>query len=335
MADIVLKGYLPDKADQEAAFEAMKKSAMLDERSLDLLKEYGYIPFDKEKGAESVSKCLEYALADASIAKVAQYMGKKDDYEYFHKRSMAYKYYWDPATKFLRALSSTGKFREPFNPFTSVHEKGDYTEGNAWQYVWLVPHDVHGLISLFGGDKPFVSKLDSLFIVSGELGAEASPDISGLIGQYAQGNEPSHHVVYMYNYAGEPYKSAPLLRNIMTNLYKADPDGLSGNEDVGQMSAWYVLSSMGLYQVEPAGGKYIFGSPMVREAILKLAKDKTFRIVAHNNSKGNIYIQSVKLNNKAYTKSYINFSDIVAGGTLEFEMGSQPSKFGTAIADRP
>lgn len=335
LADIVLKGYLPDKADQEAAFEAMKKSAMLDERSLDLLKEYGYIPFDKEKGAESVSKCLEYALADASIAKVAQYMGKKDDYEYFHKRSMAYKYYWDSATKFLRALSSTGKFREPFNPFTSVHEKGDYTEGNAWQYVWLVPHDVHGLISLFGGDKPFVSKLDSLFIVSGELGAEASPDISGLIGQYAQGNEPSHHVVYMYNYAGEPYKSAPLLRNIMTNLYKADPDGLSGNEDVGQMSAWYVLSSMGLYQVEPAGGKYVFGSPMVREATLKLAKDKTFRIVAHNNSKDNIYIQSVKLNNKAYTKSYINFSDIVAGGTLEFEMGSKPSKFGTAIADRP
>ncbi len=335
LADLLLKGYLPNKADQEAAYEAMKTSAMLDERSIDLLKEYGYIPFDKEKAAESVAKCLEYGIADASLAEVANHLGKKADYEYFHKRSMAYQHYWDPKTKFLRGLSSTGKFREPFNPFLSVHEKGDYTEGNAWQYVWLVPHDVHGLIKLFGGDKPFVTKLDSLFIVKGDMGEKASPDISGLIGQYAHGNEPSHHIIYMYNYAGQPYKAAPLLRKVMTTLYKADPDGLCGNEDVGQMSAWYVLSSIGLYQVEPAGGKYIFGSPIVREATVNLGKGKTFKIVAHNNSKENIYIQSVKLNNKAYTKSYITYNDLKAGGTLEFVMGNKPSKFGTAVTSRP
>lgn len=335
LADLVLKGFLPDKADQEEAFTAMKTSAMLNERSMDLLKKYGYIPYDKEPSNETTAKGLEYALADACVAKVALLLGKTADYDYFHHRSESYRYYWDSQTHFMRGLSSTGKFSEPFDPFITTPGKGNYTEGNAWQYAWLVPHDVHGLIKLFGGEKPFVSKLDSLFIVQGDLGKDAAPDVSGLIGQYAHGNEPSHHTIYLYDYAGVPYKAAPRLREVMSTLYHTDPDGLCGNEDVGQMSAWYVMSALGLYQVEPAGGIYVFGSPIVREATLNVGHDKTFKIIAHHNSKENIYIQSAKLNGNAYTKSYITFNDITAGGTLEFEMGSQPSAFGTLPGDRP
>ncbi len=335
LADLVLKGFLPDKADQEEAFTAMKTSAMLNERSMDLLKKYGYIPYDKEPSNETTAKGLEYALADACVAKVALLLGKTADYDYFHHRSESYKYYWDSKTRFMRGISSTGKFSEPFDPFITTPGKGNYTEGNAWQYAWLVPHDVHGLIKLFGGEQPFVSKLDSLFIVQGDLGKDAAPDVSGLIGQYAHGNEPSHHTIYLYDYAGVPYKAAPRLREVMSTLYKNDPDGLCGNEDVGQMSAWYVMSALGLYQVEPAGGIYVFGSPIVKEATLNVGHDKTFKIIAHHNSKENIYIQSAKLNGNAYAKSYITFNDITAGGTLEFEMGNQPSDFGTLPGDRP
>ena len=283
-----------------------------------------------------MAKGLEYALADACVAKLAKELGKTEDYKYFLKRSQSYKdFYFDKNTKFMRGLDSKGKFREPFDPFKAVHRQDDYTEGNAWQYVWLVPHDVPGLIKIFGGEKPFVEKLDSLFIVKGDLGAEASPDISGLIGQYAHGNEPSHHIIYMYNYAGLPWKAAPKLREVMNTLYSDGIDGLSGNEDVGQMSAWYILSSLGLYQVEPAGGKYIFGSPLFNEAVVRVGNNKIFTIVARNNSKDNIYIQSVKLNGKSYTRSYINFKDIVKGGKLEFIMGNKPSAFGTKTVDRP
>lgn len=331
LVDIALKGY---DVDKEKVFEAAKHSAMKDERGLAALKKYGYLPCDLEN--ESVAKGLEYALADACVAKLAKELGKTEDYKYFLKRSQSYKdFYFDKNTKFMRGLDSKGKFREPFDPFKAVHRQDDYTEGNAWQYVWLVPHDVPGLIKIFGGEKPFVEKLDSLFIVKGDLGAEASPDISGLIGQYAHGNEPSHHIIYMYNYAGLPWKAAPKLREVMNTLYSDGIDGLSGNEDVGQMSAWYILSSLGLYQVEPAGGKYVFGSPLFNEAVVRVGKDKTFTIVARNNSKDNIYIQSVKLNGKSYTRSYINFKDIVKGGKLEFIMGNKPSAFGTKTVDRP
>jgi predicted alpha-1,2-mannosidase len=332
LADLVLKGV---KMDNEAAFEAMKKSAMLDERGMKELKEYGYLPFDKVEGAETVSKGLEYSLADWCVAQVAKKLNKTSDYQYFLNRSMSYKKYFDSKTQFMRGRAADGSFRTPFNPFYSEHETYDYTEGNAWQYTWLVPQDVHGLIRLFGGEKAFTTKLDSLFIVHGYMGDKASPDISGLIGQYAHGNEPSHHILYLYAYAGELWKSAPFIRQTLTTLYRDNKDGLSGNEDVGQMSAWYVLSSMGIYQVEPAGGKFIFGSPLMDEAILKVGNGKTFRIVAHNNSNMNIYIQSVRFNGKPYTKSYINYKDIVVGGTLEFVMGNKPSAFGTAVSDRP
>ena len=332
LADLVLKGYV---ADKEGAYEAMKQSALKDERGLDLLKKYGYLPYDKDANRETVAKGLEYALADWCVAKVARLLGKKADAKYFGDRAMSYRKYFDPETTFMRGIGTDGKFREPFNPFSADHRQDDYTEGNAWQYTWLVPHDVHGLVKLFGSERRFTQKLDSLFIVTGDLGAGASPDITGLIGQYAHGNEPSHHVLYMYNYVGQPWKGARLLRQTMTELYRDDPDGLCGNEDVGQMSAWYILSSMGLYQVEPAGGRYIIGSPLFNKATMQVSGGKTFTIVATDNSKENIYVQSAKLNGKRYTKSYILYDDIRKGGVLELQMGNKPSAWGTKSADRP
>ena len=333
LVDIALKGF---NVDKKAVFEAVKASAMRDERGMGLLKKYGYIPCDLDPEKETVAKGLEYALADACIAKLAKQLGKTEDYKYFYKRSQSYRdFYFDKQTKFMRGVTSDHKFREPFDPFSTVHRQDDYTEGNAWQYVWLVPHDVHGLVAAFGGEKPFVSKLDSLFIVNGDMGAEASPDITGLIGQYAHGNEPSHHILYMYNYVGQPWKGADKIRYVLANLYHDDFDGLSGNEDVGQMSAWYILSSVGFYQVDPAGGRYVFGSPLFDEATLNVGNGKTFRVVAHNNSSENKYVQSAKLNGKPYTRSYIDFKDIVRGGTLEFVMGNKPSQFGVKPSDRP
>ena len=332
LADYVLKGLVKDR---EGAYQALKASAMKDDRGLNLLKQYGYIPCDLDKTHETVAKALEYALADAGVAKVAKLLGHEDDYQYFYKRSQSYRKLFDPATGFMRGLDSKGKFREPFNPFHAVHRQDDYTEGNAWQYVWLVPHDVHGLVGLFGSEKRFTTKLDSLFIVSGDMGAQASPDISGLIGQYAHGNEPSHHIIYMYNYVGQPWKAARLIRQTLSTMYSNNFDGLSGNEDVGQMSAWYILSSLGLYQVEPEGGKFIFGSPIFDRATLTVGQGNTLDIVARNNSKQNMYIQSVKWNGRPYTKSYIYYADLIKGGKLEFVMGPKPSKFGTKVKDRP
>ena len=332
LADLVMKGYL---TDYKAALEALKKSDMREERGLGLLAKYGYIPCDLDPTYETVAKGLEYAIADGAAAVVAKRYGTKSDYKYFYDRSQSYRRYFDRKTGFMRGVTSKGQFREPFNPFHAVHQHDDYTEGNAWQYTWLVSHDVHGLIDLFGGEKPFLQKLDSLFVAEGDLGEGASPDISGLIGQYAHGNEPSHHIIYMYNYAGQPWKAAPLLRKVFSEMYRDGLDGLSGNEDVGQMSAWYVLSSMGLYQVEPAGGRYIIGSPLFDSVEMNVGNGRTFKVTARNNSAENIYVQSAKLNGKKYTKSYVDFKDIVCGGELELVMGSQPSAFGTAKKDRP
>lgn len=316
LADIVLKGF---DVDKKAAYQAMRTSALLDERSLDNLKKFGYIPWNRDSTFETVAKGLEYALADACVAKVAKLLGEKKDYQYFFNRSKSYKYYFDKKTGFMRGVDN-GKFREPFNPFHSSHRNDDYTEGNAWQYTWLVPHDVPGLIKLFGGKRPFVTKLDSLFTISGDLGENASPDISGLIGQYAHGNEPSHHILYMYNYVGQHDKTAEKVRKVLKTMYHNDFDGLSGNEDVGQMPAWYILSSLGIYQVEPAGGRYMFGSPLFDKAVVNVGQGKTFTIIAHNNSAKNVYVQQIKLNGHPYKKLYIDYKDIVSGGTLEFFM---------------
>ena len=332
LADLTMKGFVEDK---ELALEALKATQMKDIRSLGLLKKHGYIPWNLEPENETVAKALEYCAADDGVAKVAKLLGKADDYEYFFNRSRSYKKYYDPETRFMRAVGTDGKFRLPFNPFFAEHRTNDYTEGNAWQYTFLVPHDVKGLIQLFGSDKAFMSKLDSLFFVEGWAGDNASPDMSGMTGQYAHGNEPSHHVIYMYNYAGRPDKAAPLLRKMLNEMYLDQPDGLSGNEDVGQMSAWYILSSVGLYQVDPVGGRFVIGSPLFDKATVNVGAGKTFTVVAKNNSDRNIYVQSARLNGKALKNSYIDFNDIRHGGTLELVMGPKPSKWATAAACRP
>lgn len=320
LADAVLKGY--GGFDREQAYEALKESAMLGERGMDLRMKYGYIPCDLFN--EAVAYDMEYALADWAVAQVARAQGKTADYEYFLRRSKSYRHFFDTETRFMRGLDSKGRFRTPFNPFASTHREDDYCEGNAWQYTWLVPHDVEGLMECFGSREAFVGKLDSLFTASSALEGNASPDISGLIGQYAHGNEPSHHIVYLYTMIGQPAKTADKVREILTTLYHDQPDGLSGNEDVGQMSAWYVLSSLGFYQVEPAGGRYFFGSPLFDKAEVRV-RDGVFTVAAHNNSAENKYIQCVKLNGKPYAKPYIAFDDIAAGGVLEFEMGAEPA----------
>jgi predicted alpha-1,2-mannosidase len=269
---------------------------------------------------------LEYAIADWSIAKVAQKLNKMDDYKYFHKRGLNYQNYFDKSTKFMRAKVGPGKWRTPFDPVKSIHRADDYTEGNAWQYTWLVPQDPEGLINLMGGRKQFTTKLDSLFLVEGHLGDDASPDISGLIGQYAHGNEPSHHITYLYSYAKQPWKTARHVRHILNDLYTDAPDGLSGNEDVGQMSSWYIFSALGFYPANPISGEYVFGSPLFDEATINLESGKKFKIKVENNSPTNIYIQSVTLNGKARNANMLKHREVTAGGNLVIRMGSQPSK---------
>lgn len=321
VADAVMKDF--EGFDHVEALAAMKASAMLDERGLKWLKQYGYIPYDKE--GEGLSKCMEYALADWSIAQAAQKLDRHNDAAYFLERSGSWRHYFDPETGFVRGKSSDGKFRERFNPFESVHRDNDYTEGNAWQYTWLVPHDIPGLVKAFGGREAFIAKLDELFTAEGDLGAQASPDISGMIGQYAHGNEPSHHILYIYPYVGQPWKTAQRVRQVLDTLYSDEPAGLCGNEDVGQMSAWYIFSALGFYQVEPAGGKYVLGSPVIDRAVINTGRGRTFEVVVHNNSPKNIYIQRVTLNGREHPLPWLDFKDISRGGRLEITMGGKPS----------
>ena len=227
----------------------------------------------------------------------------------------------------MRGKMLDGSLRTPFSPYSSSHRDDDYCEGNAWQYTWLVPHDVEGLIELMGGRDAFVEKLDSLFILNESMGEKASGDISGLIGQYAHGNEPGHHTIYLYALAGQPWKCAEKARYILDNMYNDCPNGLQGNEDCGQMSAWYIFSALGFYPVAPTGGDYILGSPLFKKADIALPGGKTFEIVAVNNSSENKYIQSVKLNGKPYAKVYISHQDIMQGGILELTMGNAPKKY--------
>ncbi len=333
LGDLLLKGFVPEELKAEAV-EAMRVSSMLDERNMDLLKEYGYIPFDKTSELETLAKCMEYAIADALVAKSAAAIGDKETEEYFSNRSRSYKYYFDPETKFMRGRAADGSFRTPFDPFIAPHMQSDYTEGNAWQYTWLVPHDVHGLVGLFDSEEEFLNKLSELFVIEGDLGSDAN-DVTGLIGTYAHGNEPSHHVAYMFNYVGAQHRCAELVRQILETMYTDQIDGLSGNEDAGQMSAWYVLSALGLYQADPSEGIFLFGSPAVKSAKINLDGGRSFEITAHDNSAENIYIDHVKLNGKDYTRSYITYEDIMNGGTLEFWMSPTPSSFGSDLADRP
>lgn len=317
MADLVLKGYVKDVP---AAIEAMVNSSMLDERGQELLKVYGFIPFDKSEDVETVSKAMEFAIADASLAKVAAQYGNDQASEYFGKRSQSWKMYYDPEAGFVRGRASDGSWRTPFDPFKAIHMKSDFTEGNAWQYTFLVPQDVHGLMEILGGPAAFEAKIDELFVAEGDLGPDAN-DVTGLIGQYAHGNEPSHHISYFYNAVGRQDKCAEKVRYIMEELYFDDYSGVCGNEDAGQMSAWYIMSALGLYQVDPAKGDLEFGSPVVRKAVLNVGDGKTFTIIAHNNSKENIYVKSARLNGEPVEGTSITYDQVKAGGVLEFEMG--------------
>ena len=322
LADAWLKGYKGFDAD--LAYQAVKASSMRDDLGLNYVKERGYIPADKEY--ESVSKAQEYAIDDWCIAQMAKKRGNKDDYAYYTKRSLYYKNYFDSSIRFVRPRLSDGSWKTPYDPFNSIHENGDFTEGNGWQYTWLAPQDPKGLIRLMGGDSAFKVKLDSLFVVSGDMGAQASADISGLIGMYAHGDEPSHHVAYLYSFAGYPWKTAEKVRQIMKEFYTDQPDGLAGNEDCGAMSAWYVFSAMGFYPVQPAGGIYVFGSPLFKKTTLQLQGNKSFTVETVNNSPSNIYIQSIELNGQSYLKSYITHQDILQGGRLKITMGNTPNR---------
>ena len=323
IAEAILKGI--GDFDHELAFEAMKVTSMHDRDGMGMYDKLGYMPADKIQ--QSVAKSLEVAIDDWCVAAVAQKLGKTEDAAYFFKRAESFKQYFDKETGFMRGKLSTGEWTTPFDPAFSKHEGSDYTEGNAWQYLWLVPQNVEGLIELLGGKEPFADKLDQLFKVEeGVKGEEASSDISGLIGAYAHGNEPGHHTTFLFNYAGKAYRTQELNRQIQTEMYTAAPEGICGNEDCGQMSAWYIFSTMGFYPVNPAELKYQFGSPLVQEAKIELAPGKFFTMKAPLASVANKYIQEVKLNGEKLDRSFITHQEIMDGGTLEFTMGAEPNK---------
>jgi predicted alpha-1,2-mannosidase len=334
LADAWLKGFRG--FDGANALDQMVKTGMQDHRGLKYYREYGYIPSELEP--ESVTKTLEYAFDDWAIAQMAAALGRTDDEATFLKRSRSFEALFDPATHFMRGKTADGKWVEPFDPVQSSHRVNtDYTEGNAWQHSWFVPHDVARLIALMGGDRAFVAKLDSLFradtVVTGE---RVSPDISGMIGQYAHGNEPSHHIAYLYAYAGQPWKTQETVRRIMDELYSDRPEGLAGNEDCGQMSAWYVFSALGFYPVNPVGGVYVIGSPLFEEAEIALPEGRTFRVEAPGASPVNRFIQRATLNGKPLERVYVTHQEIVAGGTLTLVMGPEPNtSWGTAYESRP
>ena len=323
IADAYLKGF--SGFDAEEAFRAMVATATYERQNgVPYVMDRGYIPADKIHEATSIA--MEYAVDDWGIAAMAKKMGKTADYETFAKRAMYYKNYFDSSIKFIRPKLEDGSWRTPYDPARSIHGVGDFCEGNGWQYTFFVPQDPYGLIGLFGGNKPFVEKLDQFFTNNDSMGEGASSDITGLIGQYAHGNEPSHHVAYLYVYAGAQWKTAEKVRYIMDEFYTDKPDGIIGNEDCGQMSAWYLLSAMGFYQVNPSDGVLVFGSPRFDKVMAKVRGGKTFTVEAENNSKENIYIQKVYLNGKLYPKTYITYNDIVSGGNLKFVMGKRPNK---------
>jgi predicted alpha-1,2-mannosidase len=309
--------------DIAKAYEAMKKSSMSNLGGLEFYRSLKYIPSDKEN--ESVSKTLEYCYDDWCIAQVAKKLGKKEEYEYYSERSKYYKNVFDKKIGFMHGKLLNGKWAEPFDPKFSKHQNDYFTEGNGWQWTWFVPQDVKGLSALFGGDEEFIGKLDQLFTESSEIkGEAASIDISGMIGQYAHGNEPSHSTVYLYEVLNkDSWKTQKLVNQILTTLYSTKPEGLSGNEDCGQMSAWYVFGSAGLYPVSPGDNRYYFASPMFDELSFNIADGKAFTIKSRNLSAQNIYIRSASLNGKKLDRLYITHEEIVQGGELVFEMSDK------------
>jgi predicted alpha-1,2-mannosidase len=329
IADAAAKGI--SGFDLNKAFEAMKHSAELrQQRGLGVYIDQGFIAMEDER--ESVSKVLEYAYDDWCIAEVARMLGKTADYERYNARAQSYKNMFDSASGFMRPRSN-GNWLEPFDPREVTF---GFTEANSWQYTFFAPQDVSGLIALMGGRRQFAEKLDQLFAAKSQTTGREQVDITGLIGQYAHGNEPSHHMAYLYNYVGQPWKTQSRVRQIMDQFYKPDPDGLIGNEDCGQMSAWYVLSAAGFYPVTPGSTIYVIGSPLFPEARINLENGKSFVVRGVGVSERNVYIQSATLNKKPYTKSFLQHSDLMAGGELVLRMGSQANpNWGTGAGNEP
>jgi len=324
IADAMLKGV--EGFDYELAYEASVHSSDLDHEGLDYYRRYNYIPADLEN--ESVSKTLEYCYDDWCIAQMAKLLGKEEDYGYYMRRASQYRNLFDASTGFMRGRLSDGSWKTPFDPLYSSHRQDEYTEGNAWQYTWFVPHDLYGLASLMGGTSSMLQKLDSLFLQEeGVTGENASSDISGLIGAYAHGNEPGHHTTYIFRSMGKAHRTEELVRKIMKEMYHSGTDGLCGNEDCGQMSAWYVFSAMGFYPLNAADGMYVFGSPALDEAIISLPGDREFIISARNNSPGNIYVTKIILNGEPIERNYISHNEIMQGGSLVFEMSATKGSY--------
>ncbi|NTW24680.1 MAG: glycoside hydrolase family 92 protein [Lentimicrobium sp.] len=324
IVDAYLKG-IPG-VDYKTAYEAVKGSSVNPHEGspFQLLEKYQYFPEDIQ--SQSVSIGLEMAFNDFCVAQMARLTGNAKDADYFMKRAGYFKNYFDPETGFFRGLDSKGNWLEPFSP-VRYGGNGDYafTEGNAWQYLWYVPQDVPAFIELMGGMQKFTEKLDTFFTLAAKPD-DVNGNASGFIGQYAHGNEPSHHIAYLYNFTDEPWKAQYYAAKVMKEQYSAEPSGYSGNEDCGQMSAWYIFSSMGFYPVNPANGIYSFGSPQLKNAVIKLGNDKSFEIITHNSSVENIYIQKIILNGLPYNKTYILHKDIVKGGKIEFFMDKKPGK---------
>ena len=323
IAEAYLKGI--KGINYEKALDSMVKTATNGNYGgLKYYESYGYIPVDRE--VEAASKTLEYGYDDYAIALMAKRMGKDDIFRRFFKRAFFYKNIYDKNTGFMRAKKTDGKFREPFDPLMANYG-GDYTEGNAWQYTWHVLQDPTGLIKLMGGRKKFVKKLDRLFKIKGDEKKYGSvEDMTGFIGQYVHGNEPSHHIAYLYDYAGYPWKTQEKVALIMKKMFDNTPEGIPGNEDCGQMSAWYIFSALGFYPVSPVEGIYLIGKPLFKKAIIYLENGKIFKIIAKNLNEKNIYIKKAYLNGESLNRAYITHKELMSGGILKFIMSSKPNR---------
>jgi predicted alpha-1,2-mannosidase len=335
IAEACAKGF--EHIDFSRAYQVLRKRAMTDDyRGLGFYRGLGYIPADKEPDA--ASKTLDYAYDDWAVAQVARKVGETEDGKLLVERSKNYRNLFDAKLQFIRPRLENGAWTEPFDPKGMGHTKkyNDFTECNSWQTTFGIQHDVKGYLELFGGREAFVRKLDALFHQSSDLPPDAPPDIAGLVGQYAHGNEPSHHIAYLYSYAGVPYKTQERVRSLLETMYDNQPDGLAGNEDCGQMSAWYVISALGFYAVDPVSGNYVFGTPLFDRAVVDLGKGNHLILEAKRRSPDDQYIQSVRFNGKPYEKVWFRHADIVNGATIEYEMGSRPNKqFGAKESSAP
>jgi len=335
VAEALAKGF--KGIDASRAYGPMKQRAMIDDyRGLQYYRKFGYIPCDLEN--ESASRSLDYAYDDWAVARVAEAAGAPEDAKKLRERSKNYRNLFDKKTKFIRPRLQNGSWAEPFDPkeISIMKKWKDFTESNAWQATFANQHDLKGYIPLFGGREQFLQQLDALFHQSTDLPPDTPPDVAGLVGMYAHGNEPSHHIAYLYCYAGAAYKTQEQVRNLLETMYHNDPDGMAGNEDCGQMSAWYAMSALGFYAVDPVSANYVFGTPLFDRATVHLGHGKKLTIEAQRESPDEFYIQTITFNGKPYEKTWFRHADIASGGSIVFHLGKEPNKqFGTEESAAP